>query len=290
VPTVSGTIRSVSTPSDLASRTRYPRVYAKPDGNTTCNICRRTKDPLTEDHVPPSNCLLERQVQIEPFENFLRRDEPVLPISQNGVRFRTLCSDCNNRRLGSDYDPHLGSMVRALQSRFSPVYSPTDRWKTWCRSGLVIRALFGHLLAATTDDADTVPDTEMRAFVLDQSTARPPSLRVFYWLHPHLDIKLLRSVAMPASRRGSTDFGIFQILKFFPIGFAVTDLDAYEGLPRLDLFLRGRADVEVDLPFSLQLARDADWPERVEGRNFVVGGRSFSDALTARPRPKPKKK
>jgi len=78
---------------------------------------------------------------------------------------------------------------------------------------------------------------------------------------------------------------LFEILKFSPLGFAVSNLDAYGVLPRLDVLGR-RSDEETRVPFSVRLVAPADWPERVEDRNFFVGGRSLADAVTARPRRK----
>ena len=153
----------------------------------------------------------------------------------------------------------------------------------------MIRSLFGHLLAATTDDADTVPDAAMRACVLDSSAPLPTTLRVFYWLHLHQEVKVVRSVAMPARRgRFGGDPGVFEIIKFFPLGFAVTNLDAYENLPRLALLAR-RVDGEVRVPFSFALAAPQDWPERVDEGNYLMGGRSLEDAVTVRPRAKKSK-
>jgi hypothetical protein len=262
-------------------RSRYPRVFEKPAGNSTCNICRHTR-PLTEDHIPPKSCLIERLVQIEPFEHRLRSDAPELPISQNGLRYKTLCSVCNPL-LGTRYDPALKALCDAVRGRFGPAFLPAPRWTTWCQPGLVIRSLFGHLLAATTDDADTVPDRAMRGCVLEPSAPLPAALRVFYWLHLHPEVKVLRSVAMPARRGAFGDHGVFEILKFFPLGFAVTDLPAYEGLPRLDVLADNPED-DVEAPFFPALAAPADWPERVDEGNYIMGGRSFEDAVTVRPR------
>lgn len=265
----------------------YPRIYSKARGNTICNICRVKVDSLSDDHVPPRSCLTNLVLQLEPFEHRLRADRPKLQVSQSGVRFKTLCRDCNSL-LGSSYDNEIARFCKAAWGCFSPVAGQPSTWSIWCKPDLVIRGVFGHLLAATTDDASTSHDDLMRPLVLNKHLPIGPELRVYYWLHAHRTIGILRSVAMPASRMGANRFGIFNILKFPPVGFLVTELESYEGLPCLnDRLLRpsaagGDAEVRLDLA-----ARPEDWPERVEGGNVLVGGRALQDGIVARPWKRP---
>jgi len=81
---------------------------------------------------------------------------------------------------------------------------------------------------------------------------------------------------------------VFDIIKFPPLGFLITELDSYEGLPRLDSLARRVGDREVELSFHKGLVRPQDWPERVDDGNFLMTGRSLEDAVVARPR-KPKR-
>jgi hypothetical protein len=82
-----------------------------------CNICG-TSGPLTEDHTPPKGCYPPTAVELHSVVTRLNRDadgagKPRL--SQNGVKFRTLCGRCNNGLLGSDYDPPLIRFVGTLR-------------------------------------------------------------------------------------------------------------------------------------------------------------------------------
>jgi hypothetical protein len=270
-------------------RERYRSVFAKPDGNTTCNICQDKTAQLTEDHVPPKSCLVERLVQIEPFEQARRGGASILPISQNGLRFKTLCGKCNSL-LGRSYDPALAAFCHAVQGGFCVAFHRAAHWTVWCQANLVIRSLFGHLIAATRDDAVTLHDAAMRECVLDVSAPLPPTLGVFYWLHLHEEIKVFRTLAMHARRGHLGSHGVFEIMKFFPLGFAVVDLQEYESLPRLDVLARQRG-AEVQVPLSLSLAAPLEWPERPDewAMDYVVAGRSLQDAVTTRPwRKKPK--
>jgi hypothetical protein len=180
-------------------------------------------------------------------------------------------------------------MWKAVNGRLRSVIAVAPRWGIWCEANWVIRAVFGHLLAAVTEDPQTKPDLAMRPAVLDPTAPLPGDLHVFYWLHRHPEIVVLRGVAMPAVRGRADEFGIFDIFKFAPLGFLVTDLKDYEGLPRLDHLARRAGTREIEVPFHTGLVRDADWPERVDRGNIMVHGRSMDDAVVARPR-RPKAK
>jgi hypothetical protein len=104
------------------------------------------------------------------------------------------------------------------------------------------------------------------------------SLRVYYWWHPHREVRLLRSAVLASA------LGVVELLRFDPLGFAITSLDSFLGLPRLDPAPLSEVNGEIDVPFSLRLVRPPGWPEFGGSGGGVVGGRSFIDAVTARPR------
>ncbi len=252
-----------------------------------CNICLLVK-PLTIDHVPPESCLEHLDVQIEPFEQRFRSDAPRLPWSQSGMRFQTLCGQCN-ARLGDSFDPALAALAREARSWLRSSLHLGDRWTVQCDVPAAVKSLFGHLLAASATDPDTVPDREMREYLLDGAAMAGSCTHVFYWVHDHPPVTVLRAVAMPAVRGSNGRIGTFNILKFPPLGFIVTDLPEYEGLSRLDLphrFHSGTSEVRL----SRAVVRPSDWPERVDPGNFLAVGAPAQDARTAVPRPQLKKK
>lgn len=82
-----------------------------------CNI-RGIVGPLTEDHIPSKGVSRLSQVVILKLIDPLgvERAKKSGRISQNGVKFRTLCARCNNKRLGIHCDPTLISFTRAIRS------------------------------------------------------------------------------------------------------------------------------------------------------------------------------
>ena len=72
--------------------TRGPRVGR-------CNICGKLGN-LTEDHVPPKGSITPEKVGVRSLVQTMKAvDSRIGQLFQNGVKFRTLCSTCNNVKL-----------------------------------------------------------------------------------------------------------------------------------------------------------------------------------------------
>ena len=91
---------------------RVPIVEGPATG--VCNICG-VNGPLIQDHAPPKGAVEIRSVKLKSIIRDLADDEPNLPTSralQNDVRYRRLCSNCNNI-LGARYDQSYIDFVAA---------------------------------------------------------------------------------------------------------------------------------------------------------------------------------
>lgn len=73
-----------------------------------CSICG-TPDNLTLDHVPPKGATRITAVEMRDLTARLSMDgtQGRCELSQDGVKFRSLCRRCNNERLGAETDPEL---------------------------------------------------------------------------------------------------------------------------------------------------------------------------------------
>lgn len=126
------------------------RVATKGSKKGMCNICG-TFCTLTEDHVPPKGSIDPQKVGIKSLvQNVNPIDPKVVRLSQNGVKFRSLCSSCNNHRLGRKLDPALNafsqSVARIICNRSH--LSLPSRVKVRLQPQRVARSIIGHLLAA----------------------------------------------------------------------------------------------------------------------------------------------
>jgi len=160
-----------------------------------------------------------------------RSSNPNRVLTQNGVKYRTLCQTCNSNLLGGQYDRTLNEFALGV-GRFLKTTLTLPATTTFAtRPARLLRALFGHLLAAKAEVEHTKPDEAMRQFVLKPKAALPPELNVFYWIYPYPEVHVVRDVAMPSRYASIAKPGIFSILKYFPVAYLVTNLKEYQGLP-----------------------------------------------------------
>ena len=90
------------------------RSYARKKRNKKdrCNICGRVSD-LTWDHVPPKFCFNDERTQYNSiFE--INNKKQYMHIAQNGIKYRSICAECNNNLLGSNYDKEYKKLVDLL--------------------------------------------------------------------------------------------------------------------------------------------------------------------------------
>jgi len=248
-----------------------------------CNICPN-KSSLTWDHVPPQGSIEIQHVEQENIFNRLTQKERKFNISQNGVKFRTLCSVCNNEELGGKLDPVLKEFSQTITRFLKTSIILPSIVEIETKPTALIRAVLGHLLAAKIERDDSEIDKKIREFVFDYSKPIPNEINLFYWIYPYNDIVILRDFSMPAVRNKFSEFGIFSILKFFPVAYLLANIDKYENLPSLTDYRNMDANQITKIILNLKNVKEQDWPERVDPGNFIVGGASFNSSVYAKPR------
>ena len=77
---------------------------SKREKRSICNLCRKEKD-LSWDHIPPKGGIELSTVKMETIFALIAgdRDKPKIRESQNGMKYRTICSECN-AYLGAEFD------------------------------------------------------------------------------------------------------------------------------------------------------------------------------------------
>lgn len=250
-----------------------------------CNICLNDSE-LTFDHIPPQGSTEIKTIEQENIFHRLTQKERKFNISQNGVKYRTICSVCNNDKLGTRLDPILNNFSQSISLFLKSNLILPNFIEIETRPTALIRTIIGHLLAAKIDIGESEIDKLMRSFVFDYNLIIPRDINIFYWIFPYENTIILRDFAMPAIRNNFREIGIFSVLKYFPIAFLLTDLSEYEGLPSLTSYRNLRADEFAKITINLKNIRNPEWPENVTRGNFIIGGADFKSSVFATPRKK----
>ena len=246
-----------------------------------CNICSQRKS-LTWDHVPPKGGIELTTMEIENLIHVFTRTDETKKIreSQNGLKYRTICKECNEF-LGQKYDHVVNEFAltvgRYLKSKLK--FPEIIHHKT--KPLRLIKGILGHLLAAKAEYDEVLLDTQVREFILDESSTVPDDIYILYWLYPYDCTIILRDFGMPSVRGNFKDFGFFQTMKYFPIAYLVSDKPKYEGLFELTKYRGVGINEEVKIPIDLKRVEHHYWPEMVDNRNILFGGQSATNAVTA---------
>jgi len=246
-----------------------------------CNLCKKTYPSLTWDHVPPKGGLDLSAMEIRSYSNsYSNPISSLRSISQNGLKFRTLCQKCNNEILGSNNDDCFNKLMRDVKQIITSqlVMPPITIIKTYPTK--IIKAILGHLLASKTDFCNTKLDIITRGYLLDETAVLPENVHVYWWIFPY-DCTIIRNDVL------QLDNGIikyYSILKSFPLGFAVSyncELDDY-GLDELNKYKNCNINSQVNIPLNLYDIKNWDYPEHLRYSGIQLLNKEANDIFASK--------
>lgn len=254
-----------------------------------CRICLR-HSKLTEDHVPPQGGIEIQAVEVENALDFIsgRNLKRQFFISQNGVRFKTLCGICNNTELGRKYDPVLNDFAKAVNKYLNSRLVLPDVVTVETKPNSLMRAILGHLLAAKNKIENLGFDKTVRDFVFDETKPIPNNINFFFWIYPYNLTVIVRDFAMPIIRGRFDEIGTFNLLKYSPVAYLITERDQYEGLQSLNYYRNAEPAEVHSIPIRLNFRMHWTWPEFPDPGNIMIMGKGFEDSVYAKPRDKTK--
>ncbi len=197
---------------------------------------------------------------------------------QSGVKFRSLCQQCNRDVVGTLYDPELVEFSNSVsQYLHSQVALPVIGSFT-TRPGILARAVAAHILAIGVEQfprgkmGDAMAD-----LVLDPNAHFPDKLGIYYWLYPYWDQVSIRGCSY-LPRFGAPPL-IMSILKFTPLAFMVT-WDAHPGFkfPHMNLCdsIAGAGLVPTQVWLNFRSLPHQRYPEApVEDGAVLIGSEAY---------------
>lgn len=158
--------RDVNNINGISYNIRTEIVYKKE--NNQCNICRRTFDKLTADHVPPK-CMgnTGRILYTNYFNARITRSNVKKGLFQNGLKVESICEKCNNEVLkicDDEIKKLVDSILSAIQRKQYSV-------ELMLRLDLVVKGIIGHLLAMNIGDKYSYYDNELHKIFTDSKTS-----------------------------------------------------------------------------------------------------------------------
>lgn len=202
-------------------------------------------------------------------------------ISQNGVKYRTLCHRCNNNFLGTRYDPPFISFVNSIGQHLKSSLHLQELVHVRGQPQAILRALLGHISAQGVDRYKKGPLTEaVRDYFLDTTLPLPRDIRVFYWAYAHCPHVMFRDAGYLDIPTGNT-FAMW-LLKFFPVAFMIIWGNPGEHQYPMESFEHWRDspfELEVEMPLRLRATPPQYWPEAPTDRSVVLYGQ---EAIHAR--------
>jgi hypothetical protein len=264
-----------------------------------CNICNQLR-PLTVDHVPPKGSTTLRQVDLKAFTDkfvetakhplkFIDADDtakkgtPRSRISQNGMKFRSICAQCNNYILGGRYDLEIKrvseTVGRLINASFNNGVWLPDGIRLPVRTHHLVRGIVGHLLAAleSPDPSKPMPGydsgfyADLRAYVLDENLPIPPGITFYYWTYPRLEQVLFKGLGL--CTQNGKHWLVGDLLKFFPLAYFVVDnTEGGLALPVTSIIGDGCNDMNcvVDLHIRFNDVPPHDWPETPDAEHYTI--------------------
>ena len=247
-----------------------------------CNLCG-TEGPLTQDHIPPKEVTRLGQVAMMKIIDLLSLEHPKKStrISQDGVKYRTLCKKCNNERLGLGYDPTLILLTESVRACLESSLRLPDRIRIQTKPNRLVRSVVGHLLAQGVNQFRAGTSTErLTDYFLDEKLTFPEELKLYYWPYPYNDQVIIKGAGLSPYFWDS--FAVFWLLKFFPICFFIVhDQPAEWRVPfqRLDTTLTNNIDDELPILVDFTKLPPQRWPEAPSPTGMVLHGDGSTGAI-----------
>lgn len=260
-------------------------VKSKRNQIDMCNICGQVKE-LTWDHVPPKssgNCI---EINVNPLYKGLPTENNYQKKYQNGIKFRSLCRECNSNLL-SRYDNAYKDFIEDIKRLMETSITLPQTVQILVEINKVLRAICGHILAAKNhyDNVNTV-DIELRKYVLDERHEIDSNFKLYYWVYPYKTVCIVRDAIVKSySNKVNFPQKPFSSIASFPMAF-VLESEADDSCGLMDLFKFATRDINetVKIPLDFgssyypgtEIVRDFLWPCNVGDEwynaSFIIGG------------------
>jgi hypothetical protein len=253
-----------------------PYINSVKGTHGACALCGHY-EKLTDDHVPPEGVgNFDRWRGLSYMTRISGNDEEIASRRfPSGIRFKTLCANCNSR-LGGREDKALVDFYNRVRKIVESPLLLSPLMRISAKPNLIIRSLFAHIAAANDSGRPSFFDDEARQIFLNKKSLRFSSWNLFYWIFLGKDLFLARSLFHTVWSPILEVHEMF-ILKMYPLAFLFTTMPIFFGAANLMKFVQLRDEEETEIPLLLFLSEDHPvWPAYTSNTNAIMfGGNAY---------------
>jgi hypothetical protein len=241
-----------------------------------CNICGKRRK-MSRDHVPLKALGNSGVVVIKSHHKRFNIKEVK---AQNGIAFKTICSQCNSL-LGTLYDKPLNDFLRDIKKYADCVFKTILKLPRYAAEFETVpshlaRSVIGHMLASKIHHKGPYLK-ELRAFILEPLYTLPKDLHLYVWFYCDYKTKVLPEYVIPILAK-DVELLIFYIIKSYPCAFVLTN-SQMTGTGIVDL-LAITNDTRASITIDLLNHPHPNWPEAefvaTEGQTVLIGANNFN--------------
>ena len=256
------------------------QVQPIPGTRGTCTLCGHHED-LTISHVFPQAVGNSGKFRAFGFDTTStgRINEQIPRTFPNGIAFRTLCRDCNSS-LGGNEDQEIIKLFGQAKAAIRPSsIISADPYVIRTKPNRIYRAVLAYFASANDTGEQARLDQDISNVLSGRTHPKESSLRIYYWPYSGPWLTVIRDVVV--SYKFAEDSFWVNVLKFKPIGFAVTDQHRFFDFPCINTYLCNDQDDGMDIPFwRKHRENDIHWPVN-PGRHGMVACSSRSPNFVA---------
>ena len=215
-----------------------------------CNICGKIAT-LTWDHVPPKGCDNYNKLKCSSFSNIKEED---YMLSQNGVKFRSICSFCNNTLLGTYYDPYLIEFSNIISDYILAAKTINNYHCDGIQINKICRSVIGHLLASRNHyENDNLTDKYFRKYFLNQGLPPSNKYSLYLKIYPFSTILVYRDMVVNVLNKETNNLpkGLISGLYYFPFSFVFAERGSQTSM--IDLFRLCTSNINEEISFDIDI-------------------------------------
>lgn len=226
-----------------------------------CNLCKKQfPNGLSWDHVPPKGSIDLSDMWVEDRTNYYRGTQSKPVTSQNGLKYKTICRDCNT--FLSPYDMAFKDMIESIRKFVYTKLILPYNVNIVVNPIKIAKCILGHMLASKVGFCTSTYDDSIRQYLFSDNAILPEGIRIFYWFYPYNCTIISNDIYELDTNTGIQTF--YSVLKCFPIAFTVVFNDSIiNNTNELVIYSSDTIETKRWINFNFRLFHQWDYPERI---------------------------